>query len=154
MARTNIDYIVIGSEIKGADEKGMADICTSIREKDVPDEALLGIRSVQQKMAQEVEAILKGNTLAAGKSDDREGNQQESGELPVTKSEGIQINYSGIDGRKPKGFPGIALSGEEQKVMYEVIDFIKKKGLSVSTAARALKAASGEIQIEAMERKV
>lgn len=64
MADTNISYIVIGSEIKGPEEKGMVDICTRIEEQGVSDKALLAIKEVQGKMAQEVEDILKENTPA------------------------------------------------------------------------------------------
>lgn len=59
MADTNISYIVIGSEIKGPNEKGMVDICTRISEQGVSDKVLLEIRAVQAKMAQEVEEIMK-----------------------------------------------------------------------------------------------
>ena len=61
MVDTNISYIVIGSEIKGPNEKDMVDICTRIGEQGVSDKALLEIKAVQAKMAQEVEAILKEN---------------------------------------------------------------------------------------------
>lgn len=61
MVDTNISYIVIESEIKGPAEKGMVDICTRIGEQGVSDKALMEIKAVQTKMAQEVETILKEN---------------------------------------------------------------------------------------------
>lgn len=64
MADTNISYIVIGSEIKGPEEKGLVDICTRIGEKGVSDKVLLAIKEVQAKMAKEVETILKENAPA------------------------------------------------------------------------------------------
>lgn len=68
MADTNIDYIVIGSEIKATDGEGMVDICTRIRKKDVPDEVLLGIKVVQEQMARKMEMTLKESTLVTEKS--------------------------------------------------------------------------------------
>lgn len=61
MADTNISYIVIGSEIKGSEEKGIVDICTRIHEQGVSDKVLLAIKEVQAKLAKEVETILKEN---------------------------------------------------------------------------------------------
>lgn len=59
-----------------------------------------------------------------------------------------------VNERKPKGIKRIMLNTEELKTMYEIIGFIKERGISVSMAMHVLEAASGEIQIEAMERKV
>lgn len=62
MADTNISYIVIGSEIKGPEEKRMVDINTRICEPSVSDTVLLAIKEVQAKMTKEIESILKQNT--------------------------------------------------------------------------------------------
>lgn len=62
MADTNISYIVIGSEIKGPEEKRIVDIDTRICEPDVPDAVLLAIKDVQAKLVKEIESILKENT--------------------------------------------------------------------------------------------
>lgn len=67
MADTNISYIVIGSEIKGPEEKGLVDICTRIGEQGVSDKVLLAIKEVQAKMAKEVETILKENATTEKK---------------------------------------------------------------------------------------
>ncbi len=66
MANTNISYIVIGSEIKGSDEKRIVDINTRIGEAVASDKALLQIKEVQEKLAQEVEAILKADRAEKG----------------------------------------------------------------------------------------
>lgn len=73
MVDTNISYIVIGSEIKGSNEKSMADICTRLSEQSVSDKALLAIKKVQAKMAQEVEEILKENPQAEAGAGNAEG---------------------------------------------------------------------------------
>ena len=73
MVATNISYIVIGSEIKGPNEKGMVDICTRISEQGVSDKALLAIKAVQEQMAQQVEAILKENAPTEAGEGNAEG---------------------------------------------------------------------------------
>lgn len=55
---------------------------------------------------------------------------------------------------KPVTLKGVMLRKEFHKVMYEVIDFMKERGLSVRDASQILEAASSEIQARATQEKV